>query len=77
LYLRPSVTDDLITGYTTSGVKQNRKAIQGFVRNKRSRYRTVNPPRGRSSCKGMLRDSGGGLSRSSEETSVMDVERRA
>ena len=76
MYLQPSVTDALITGYTTSGVKQNRKAIQGFVWNKGNRYRTVNPPRGRSSRKGMLRDSGGGLNSSSDEASVTDVERR-
>jgi len=70
-----SVADDLITGYTTSGVKlagrQNR--LSWGTREVAIVLLTEQGIR----HGGMPRDSGGGLSRSSDETSVMEVERRA
>lgn len=69
-----SVTDNLITGYTASGANLTgillrllygtREVIIALLTGKGSR-RTR-----------MLRDDGGGLIRSSDESSVMDVERR-
>ena len=70
-----SVTDDLITGYTASGVKlagRQRRLLHG-TREVAIVLRTEQGNRrGR-----MPRDSGGGLSRSSDEAPVMEVERRA
>jgi len=75
LYPGQSVTGALISGYTTSGVKLagrqyrllygTREVAIGLLTEQGSR-------RG-----GIPRDSGGGLSRSSCETSVMEVEPRA
>ena len=70
-----SVTGDLITGYTASGVKlagRQYRLLYGtrevvIVLLTEYGYR----------CGRMPRDSGGGLSRSSDEPSVMEAERRA
>ena len=70
-----SVTDDLITGYTTSGVKlagRQHRLLYGTREVAIGLLTEQGIRRG-----GMPRDSGGGLSRSSDEAFVMEVERRA
>ena len=69
------MTRNLFSGHITSGVKQTgtyHRRLYG------TREVAIDLPTEKGNRRGrMPRDSGGGLSRSSDEPSVMEVERRA
>ena len=75
MYPGLSVTDDLISGYMASGVKLagrqyrllygTREVVTGLQTEQGNRHARI------------ARGNSGGLSRSSDETSVMEAERRA
>ena len=75
MYQGEGVTGDLITGYTASGVKlagRQYRLLYGTREVVIVLLTEYGCRRGR-----MPRDGGGGLSRSSDEPSVMEAERRA
>jgi len=74
LYLRQSVTGVLITGYITFGVKMTGRQYRLLYGTREVAIVLLTEEGSRRT--GIVRDSGGGLSRSSDETSVIGAERR-
>ena len=75
MYLQQSVTGDLITGYTTFGVKLTGRQYRLLYGTREVAIVLLTEEGSRRTR--IVRNSGGGLSRSSEEVSVMGAERRA
>ena len=75
MYLRQSVTGVLITGYITFGVKMTGRQYRLLYGTREVAIVLLTEEGSRRT--GIVRDSGGGLSRSSDETSVIGAERRA
>ena len=73
--LRQSVTETLITGYITFGVKLAGRQYRLLYGTREVAIVLLTEQGSRRTR--IVRDSGGGLSRSSDEAFVMKVERRA